>query len=182
MRKVVLYELMSLDGVADEPGEGQWFGDADHRLMENLADVIKTQDAVLLGRQTFDKWAPFWPTSTFQPFADFINNTPKFVFSSRSLDRTCSETTHVTEAPSAFVDILKRADGADIGIHGSLTLAQSLLRDHIVDEIRLVVAPSLAGEGRRLFDGSSGLQKFELVGSDRSAGCLLLHYRIRAKS
>lgn len=179
MRKVVLYELISLDGVADEPGEGQWFGDADGRLMENLAEVIKTQDAVLLGRQTFDKWAPYWPTSTMQPFADFINNTQKFVFSSSPLGKTWSETTHVTEDPGAFVERLRRADGGDIGIHGSLALAQSLLRDHLVDELRLVVAPSLAGEGRRLFDGRSGLQKFQLIDTDRSAGCLLLHYRIR---
>ena len=52
-----------------KPGEGQWFGDADRRLMENLAEVIKTQHAVLLGRRTFDKWVADWPASTMQPLS-----------------------------------------------------------------------------------------------------------------
>ena len=179
MRNVVLYEIISLDGVADEPGEGQWFGDADSRLMDNLSEVVATQDTVLLGRRTFAKWAPYWPTSTMQPFADFINTTPKLVFSSTALGGEWSATTRVTDPAAAYVAELKRIGGADIGIHGSLTLARSLLREHLVDELRLVVAPSLAGDGRRLFDGHSGLQRFELIGSDRSGGCLLLHYRKR---
>src|ERR1041384_4991604 len=82
MRSVVLYELIPLDGVADEPGEGAWFIDADERLMTNLAEIIARQDTVLLGRRTYEKWAPHWPTSTMQPFADFINTTPKILFSS----------------------------------------------------------------------------------------------------
>jgi dihydrofolate reductase len=84
MRTVVLYELMSLDGVADEPGEGEWFIDADGRLMDNLTAVIANQDTVLIGRRTYEKWAPHWPTSDMQPFADFINRTPKVLFSSQA--------------------------------------------------------------------------------------------------
>lgn len=182
MRKVVLYELTSLDGVADEPGEGQWFGDADSRLMDNLAEVVATQDTVLLGRRTFEKWVPYWPTSTMQPFADFINNTPKMVFSSTALEDEWSATTHITDPALTFVAQLKRTKGADIGIHGSLTLAQTLLREHLIDELRLVVAPSLAGDGRRLFEGHGNLQRFELTESDRSGGCLLLRYRNRASA
>jgi len=52
------------------------------RLTDFVADVIAGRDTVLLGRRTFGKWAPHWPTSTMQPFADFINTTPRFVFSS----------------------------------------------------------------------------------------------------
>src|SRR6185312_4772837 len=74
-RSVVLYELMSLDGFADDPGEGEWFGDAGEELIDFLGEVISTQDSVLLGRRTFEKWAPYWPGSTMQPFADFINTT-----------------------------------------------------------------------------------------------------------
>jgi dihydrofolate reductase len=90
-RNIVLYELMSLDGYADDPGEGEWFGDADERLVDFLGEVIATQDAVLLGRRTYEKWAPHWPTSTMQPFADFINSTQKYMFprrSRRSIGRT----------------------------------------------------------------------------------------------
>jgi dihydrofolate reductase len=179
-RKVVLYELMSLDGFADDPGEGQWFGDADERLMDFLGDVIATQDAVLLGRHTFEKWAPHWPASTMQPFADFINTTPKFVFISGDLTYDWPGTERVTEAAGPFVAAMKEDTGQDIGIHGSLSLARSLLGEQLVDEMRLVVAPSLAGGGKRLFGADGELQRFELVSSDRSGSCLLLHYRRRA--
>lgn len=181
-RKVVLYELMSLDGFADDPGEGEWFGDADERLLDFLADTIATQDTVLLGRRTFEKWAPYWPTSTMQPFADFINETPKLIFSSTDPSLEWSGTTYIGGSAAASVAELKQRAGDDIGIHGSLTLARSLLAERLVDELRLVVAPSLAGHGARLFDGETGLQRFELLDSQRSGGCLLLHYRRRSGS
>ncbi len=181
-RRVVLYELMSLDGYADDPGEGEWFGDADGQLIDFLADTIAGQDTVLLGRRTFDKWQPYWPTSTMQPFADFINRTPKLVFSSApaSSERSeWAETTFVNEPVLPFVTALKDRAGGDIGIHGSLTLARTLLAGRLVDDLRLVIAPSLAGHGQRLFATDAELQRFELLSAGRSAGCLLLHYRRR---
>ncbi|MFI5960136.1 dihydrofolate reductase family protein [Cryptosporangium sp. NPDC051539] len=179
-RNVVLYELMALDGVADEPGEGEWFGGADERLTEFLGEVISTQDAVLLGRRTFEKWAPYWPYSSLQPFADFINSTRKYVFSSsRPVLDWPGSLVHVPTPAGEFVRHLKQQAGADIGVHGSLTLARSLLADDLVDELRLVVAPSLAGRGTRLFGGATHLQRLELVSSDRTGDCLLLHYRSR---
>ncbi|MFG1608575.1 dihydrofolate reductase family protein [Actinoplanes sp. NPDC049265] len=181
MRNVVLYELISLDGVAEEPGESDWFVDADERLMGNLAQVIARQDTVLLGRRTYEKWAPHWPGSTMQPFADFINNTPKILFSSAAPRHLWSATTHVTGPAAAYVADLKRQSGGDIGIHGSLALAGSLLREHLVDEMRLVVSPGLAGGGHRLFEDIGGSQLFELVNADRSGGCLLLNYRRRTR-
>jgi len=179
MRNVVLYSLLSLDGVAEDPGEGQWFGDADQRLLAFLTQVISTQDTVLLGRGSYEFWVHHWPTSDMQPFADFINNTAKVVFTSSTPEDVWSASTFVAEPAAAYVDALKRQDGGDIGIHGSLTLAQSLLRDGLVDELRLVVSPSLAGTGRRLFDDTGDLKRFELVDVDRSGGCLLLSYRAR---
>ena len=77
---------------------------------------------------------------------------------------------------------LRVHSGRDIGIHGSLSLARGLLAEQLVDELRLVVAPSLAGRGKRLFNGDTDLQRFELVSSDRSGGCLLLHYRRRGQA
>ena len=180
MRKVVLYSLQSLDGVAEDPGEGEWFFDADERLVQNLAAVISTQDTVLLGRGTYEFWVHHWPTSDMQPFADFINQTPKVVFTSTTPDSSWSASEFVSEPAAAYVARLKQQDGGDIGIHGSLALGQSLLRDGLVDELRLVVAPSLAGSGRRLFDDTGDLQTFELVDQDRSGGCLLLGYRRRS--
>jgi dihydrofolate reductase len=179
-RKVVLYSLMSLDGVAEGPGEGTWLVDADERLMQNLAEVISTQDTVLLGRGTYEMWVHHWPTSDMQPFADFINHTRKVVFTSSNPESTWSASEVVDEPAAAYVSRLKRQDGGDIGIHGSMTLAQSLLREGLVDELRLVVAPSLAGAGRRLFQDTGALQAFVLRDVDRSGGCLLLGYGRRA--
>jgi dihydrofolate reductase len=178
-RNVVLYELMSLDGFADDPGEGDWFGGADARLVDFLGEIIARQDTVLLGRKTFDKWVPYWPTATMQPFADFINTTPKLVFSATAPEPAWANTTHVTQPAVPYVADLKQQDGRDIGIHGSLSLARTLLAAHLVDELRLVVAPSLAGTGKPLFSGTAPLplQRFELLASERSGDCLLLHYR-----
>jgi dihydrofolate reductase len=178
-RHVVLYELLSLDGFADDPGEGEWFRDADEHLLDFLGEVIARQDTVLLGRRTYDKWAPYWPTSTMQPFADFINATPKIVFSSSAPTVEWPGTTHVTSPAARVVAALKQGPGGDIGVHGSLTLARVLLAEQLVDELRLVVAPSLAGSGTALFGSDAPLQRFDLVSNELSGGCLLLHYRRR---
>ncbi|MGN7860187.1 dihydrofolate reductase family protein [Microbacterium sp. 22303] len=177
-RRVVLYELMSIDGFADDPGEGEWLRDTGTGIGDFLAETISTQDAVLLGRRTYDKWAPYWPTSTVQPFADFINGTPKYVFSSSPLEPAWSHSSHVTGSPASFVADLRNQAGGDIGIHGSLSLARELIAAELVDEMRLIVAPSLAGRGKRLFgdDPDGVLQRFELDTVDRSGGCLLLRY------
>jgi dihydrofolate reductase len=80
MRKVVVYELLSLDGIAEQPHA--FIRDFDEIMRENLGRVISTQDVVLLGRRTYDDWAGFWPTSDIEPFASFINGVQKFVMTS----------------------------------------------------------------------------------------------------
>jgi dihydrofolate reductase len=70
--------------------------------------------------------------------------------------------------------------GGDIGIHGSLSLARDLLAAGLVDDVRIVLAPSLAGNGVRLFGSGAQLQRFNLVDAERSGGCLLLHYQRHA--
>ena len=66
MRTVVLYQLLSLDGVAEEPGD--WFADDGSEMFENLRTVIEPQETVLLGRGTYDYWVDYWPTSDLEPF------------------------------------------------------------------------------------------------------------------
>lgn len=178
-RRVVLYELMSLDGFADEPGERGWLRDTGAKLGDFLAATIATQDTVLLGRRTYEKWAPYWPTSDVQPFADFINSTPKYVFTSSPQELGWSNSRAVATPAESFVADLKQIPGGDIGIHGSLSLARGLLAAGLVDDLRIVLAPSLAGEGVRLFGSGEQLQRFDLLDAERSGGCLLLHYRFR---
>jgi dihydrofolate reductase len=168
---------MSLDGFADDPGEGEWFRDSGEKLTDFLAETIATQDAVLLGRRTYEKWAPYWPTADTQPFADFINTTRKFVFTSSPLQLGWAQSTPVAEDAASFTADLKRQPGGDIGIHGSLSLAHDLLAADLVDELRIVLAPSLASTGTALFGGDGHLQRLDLVDAERSGGCLLLQYR-----
>ena len=84
MRKIVVYELLSLDGVAEAPDT--FFG-WDDALDAELAAGIATQDAVVLGRRTYNEWAEFWPSSEIEPFATFINAVTKYVATSTPLDR-----------------------------------------------------------------------------------------------
>jgi dihydrofolate reductase len=155
MRNVVAYELLSLDGVAEQPDE--FITDFDEVMRENLRRVIATQDAVLLGRRTYDDWAEFWPGSDIEPFASFINSVDKFVVTATTPGRAWANTTVVDGGLPEFVTGLKQRSGGDIGVHGSIALTQSLLEAGLVDELRLVVAPAVHMHGRKLFD--SGLSR-----------------------
>ena len=174
-RKVVLYTLLSLDGVAEEPGD--WLSDGGPEVFENLGRTIETQDDILLGRGTYDYWVDYWPTSDVEPFASFINDTPKHVFTSSEPTAEWSNTVVVRDPATDYVEALKQGSGGAIGIHGSISLAQSLLRARLIDELRLVVAPALAGKGRKLFVDNDSTA-LELVAVDRSEkGTLFLWYR-----
>jgi dihydrofolate reductase len=153
VRKVVAYELLSLDGVAEEPLE--FITDFDEIIVANLDRVITTQDTVLLGRRTYDDWAAFWPSSELEPFATFINGVQKFVVTSTPLEPQWANSAVVESDLAQFLDELKRQPGGDIGVHGSISLAQSLLKEALVDELRLVIAPAVQLQGRRLFDHAS---------------------------
>ena len=149
-RNVVAYELLSLDGVAEKPDE--FITDWDDAMLENLGRVIATQDAVVLGRRTYDLWSEFWPNSHVEPFASFINGVEKFVVTSTPPGETWANTTVVGDSIVEFVNELRQQSGGDIGVHGSIELTQSLLEQSLVDELRLVIAPVLTMKGRRLFD------------------------------
>ena len=150
MRKVVAYELLSLDGVAEQPDE--FVTEFDDAMRENLGRVIAAQDAVLIGRRTYDDWAEFWPTSDIEPFASFINGVEKFVVTSTKPENSWANTTVADSDLFEFVTDLRQLTGGDIGLHGSIKLTQSLLEQGLVDELRLVIAPALQMHGRKLFD------------------------------
>jgi dihydrofolate reductase len=174
MRKVVLYHLMSLDGIAHE--DGDWLADDGSQLIPYLGRVIESQDDVLLGRGTYDYWAGYWPKSDFEPFASFINNTRKHVVTSTALTQEWANSTPVTTTANDYVTALKQRPGRDIGLHGSITLARALLQARLVDELRLVVAPAVVGHGSRVFEGDT-LQQWKLDDLERGKnGTLFLNY------
>jgi len=176
MRRVVAYELLSLDGIAEHPGE--FVTEFDEAMRENLGRVISSQDAVLLGRRTYDDWASFWPSSDIEPFSSFINPVEKFVVTSTPLADEWLNATVVDEDLATFVGRLRQQDGGDIGVHGSISLTQALLEADLIDELRLVVAPALQVHGRKLFDEARRSRLVPARCVTSPAGYLLLDYRL----
>ncbi len=174
-RKVVAYELMSLDGVAEHPDEFFAWDDA---MDANLGEVIATQDAVILGRRSYDEWAPYWPDSDIEPFATFINGVAKHVATSRPLDHDWSNSSVIDGDLVDFVRDLKRRPGGDIGVHASISVAQALLAAGLVDELRLVIAPSVVNSGRRLFDGLAAIRLESIRAVTSPSGFLMADYRV----
>jgi len=175
MRKVVLYEFTSLDGVAESPDE--FILDFDDAMEENLARVISAQDTVILGRRMYDEWAEFWPSSDIEPFASFINSVSKYVITSTPLQREWSNTTVADGNVKELVATLKGQSGGDIGVHGSVSLGQSMLAKGLIDEVRLVIAPTVVLHGRKLFEGTAH-RRFEILRNETSpAGYLLVDLR-----
>jgi len=180
MRKIVVYELLSLDGVAEDPDA--FITEWDDVMDANLADVIASQDAVILGRRSYDEWARFWPTSTIEPFATFINGVQKHVATSSPLDPEWSTAEAIDGDLIEFARQLKDTEGGDIGVHASISVAQALLAAGLVDELRLVTAPNIAGVGKRLFDAVPAI-RLEVLASETSPwGALLTQYHVRSES
>ena len=175
MSRIVSFTLCSLDWAVDNPG--RYFPnpsadgpsppgyDQDMEALERR--LISAQMAVLLGRRMYDEWSQYWPTSSEQPFADFINNTPKYVLSSSDLGPSAwsSSCKRLTGPLETVVQTLKEDlhGTGDIGVHGSITLVQSLLAAGLIDEVQLAVAPVLDPLGRRLFDDVRERLRWELV-------------------
>lgn len=149
MRTLTSFLFISLDGVVEAPNE--WVrGDLYEDFDPLTAAMIAEQDAVLLGRKTFDEWSAFWPRSTIEPFASFINRTPKHVVSRTPLPPTWPGSTRMAGALADDVAALKQQPGRMIGVHGSIGLVQSLLTAGLIDELRFTLCPVVVGRGRRL--------------------------------
>ncbi len=176
MRKTVVYELLSVDGVAEEPD--QFLTSWDDAMEANLVAVIEAQDAVILGRRSYDEWAEFWPTSQIEPFATFINAVRKYVATSTPLERAWTNTSVISDGLVEFVRDLRRGTGGDIGVHASISVAQALLAADLVDELRLVIAPTIVGAGRRLLDGLPSIQLEAIRSVTSPTGHLLVDYRV----
>ena len=125
-RKVVAAYFLSLDGVAEAPD--QFLTAWDDETDASGARLIATQDAVVLGRRTYDEWAGFWPGSEIQPFADFINAVPKYVATSTPLEREWTNSHAIDGGLVDFVRQLKSQPGGDIGVHGSISVTRDAAR------------------------------------------------------
>jgi dihydrofolate reductase len=152
MRKIVSSLFISLDGVVESPDQwtpAYWSDD----LGEAMGRLMGSSDAMLLGRITYEEFAPAWSAREMadDPGADFMNNTPKFVVSKTLESADWTNSTVVRGDLAEEVGKLKQQPGGDITISGSGTLVRSLLADGLVDELHLFVHPVVVGHGKRLF-------------------------------
>jgi dihydrofolate reductase len=177
MRKVVSGLFISLDGVVQAPNEWQ-FDNFDEDMATLMGAFLETEDTVLLGRVTYQEWAPYWPTSTDEPYASHINNTPKYVASTTLKQVEWQNSTLITGSVADEVARLKQLPGKDIGVAGSPTLVRWLLRNDLLDELILMVHPVIAGRGKRLFEDGSDLKRLRLTDSlITRTGVAVLTYR-----
>ncbi len=191
MRKLVVVEFMSLDGVVQAPGDPQedteggfahggwqrpYFDDV---FMRQAAGGMAETDAQLFGRKTYDKMAAFWPTvGDDDPFAKHLNSVTKYVASRTITEATWEGTTVLNGDVAAQVREIKQRDGGTISVLGSAELAQTLMASDLIDEYFLAVHPILLGSGKKLFRDAEQVRKLELAdATPTTTGVLLTTYR-----
>ncbi|MEU5659187.1 dihydrofolate reductase family protein [Streptomyces sp. NPDC047737] len=185
--RLVLQEFLSLDGVCQGPGSpdedtsdgftrGGWFVPYLDEEFERLADVwLAAADAFLFGRRTYVNFARDWSKMTEHPSARILNALPKYVASHSLSEAGWDPTTILSGDVPAQVADLKLRPGRELQIHGSARLAQSLLAAGLIDELRLVIAPVVVGEGRRLFTDGGAPAALRLVSNETTPGGLTVH-------
>jgi dihydrofolate reductase len=179
MRKVVAVELVSVDGVMEKPEE--WASSCSNEEMEEEnASGMAASDALLLGRVTYEGLAAFWPNQPpGTPMVDYINSVRKYVVSG-TLEEPLEWNNSTLRKGDVAEEVaeLKQQPGKDITILGSGALVRSLLRDGLLDELRLMVHPLVLGGGKRLFEDGGDRQSLELVESKTfGTGVVSLAYR-----
>lgn len=187
--KLVLTEFLTLDGVSQGPGSpaedtsvgftrGGWLVPfIDQTFVRRTAEWLQLADGLLLGRRTYDAFARDWPqiTDPDDPFTERMNSLPKYVVTNTLTEGSWDPTTVVNTFEG--VEELKKQAGNELQIHGSARLGNALVRAGLVDLVRLVVAPTLIGAGRRLFEHPGDTAGLKLASQDATpSGLLLLEY------
>ena len=175
---IKVHEFITLDGIYEDPSWSFGFG-FDPRMGEALAAITSSCQAILLGRRTFEMFAPAWSTRTAEedPGAPFFNESPKYVVSGTLTTAEWNNSTILGPYIADSIRDLKGTIDGDIYVSGSGTLVRAMLADGLVDELHLFVYPVARGAGQRLFAESSPVTKFSLAGSEAySNGVLHLSY------
>jgi len=180
MRKVVSWLFISLDGVVEAPKEWQ-FDVMDDDMIAAITSVTEAEDAMLMGRVTYQDWVPFWPTSTDEPYASHINKIPKYVVS-RTLNDVewgkWEKPTLIKDNLAAEINKLKQQSGKNISVSGSPTLVRSLIQEELLDELKLMIHPVVVGKGKRLFTEDVDLTRMKLIDSKvTGTGVVIVTYQ-----
>jgi dihydrofolate reductase len=186
MRRIVVTEFISLDGVVEDPGgsegtkHGGWtFRFNDPEGMKYKLEETLSHDAMLLGRVTYEGFAQAWPERTDEVgFADKINSMKKYVVSSTLQDAGWTNSEVLGPDLRAEVERIKAEPGNDILVAGSVRLVQGLLALDLVDELRLMMFPIVLGSGKRLFAQSDDAITLKLASAQPlGSGTVILTYQ-----
>jgi dihydrofolate reductase len=171
MRKVVAAFFVSLDGVVEAPQNWHFpYHSEDQRAA--VAAQLESSDALLLGRLTYEEFAPVWPTSQ-DELAGHYNSVRKYVVSTTLQNAVWNNSDVIPDDPATALAVMKQRPGKDILINGSGTLVRSL-----IDEMRLMIHPVVVGRGARLFPNPADQQTFRLVDSETfTSGVVCLTYQ-----
>ncbi len=186
--RIALTEFVTLDGVSQGPGSptedtsdgftrGGWLvPHLDGLFVERASAWLDLADGLLLGRRTYEAFARDWPqiTDPNDPFTARMNGLPKYVVSNTLATASWNPTTILRGDPARTVAALKAKPGRELQVHGSARLGNALLSAGLVDTLRLVVAPTVIGAGRRLLTHPSEPIGLRLTRHDVTAGGLLL--------
>jgi dihydrofolate reductase len=193
MRKVIVNEFLSLDGVAQAPGgadedpsggfaHGGWHMQymQDEVAQRWVLGSIVEAGGFLLGRHTYEIFAAYWPNAAAeeQVIAEPLNTKPKYVASTTLSDPLEWQNSTVLEGDvAAALSALKEKDGGDIHVIGSTQLVQTLLEHDHVDELRVMIDPVMLGGGKRIFLDDGSLRPLRLVdGQIVGTGAILATY------
>jgi dihydrofolate reductase len=182
MRKIRIFEHISLDGVIEHDGDyayGAWT--APYRSPAGLAAVIEAHGTgfdLLLGRRTYDIWADYWPKAGKSPMADALNAATKYVATHRPDSLEWGPVEDLGADIMEGVRGVKSKDGPDLIVWGSSTLTSVLLGQGLVDEVVLFVYPVLLGRGKRILSDRVDARELALVSTKAtSSGVLMNTYR-----
>ncbi len=185
MRKIIVSEMVSLDGFFAGPkGEIDWHV-VDEEFNEYAISLLKKVDTILFGRITYQMFESYWPAAAKDPLtsksdreiARLINEAAKIVFS-RTLEKVgWQNVEQYKELIPEEVAQLKRQPGKDMVIYGSGTIVSALTQAGLIDEYRFFVAPVVLGSGKSLFTGLQDKLHLKLLKTKRfDSGNVLLHY------
>jgi dihydrofolate reductase len=173
MRKLILTEFTTLDGVIEAPGGEPdfkytgWSADYfDDEYLNYKMNELRGTGALLFGRRTYDEFVQAWPDRTDDiGMSDMMNSLPKYVATNSVKKLTWKNSTIISGDVPAGVRKLKEQEGRPVVIHGSGTLAQSLMQHDLIDEYHLMIHPTALGIGKRLFTSIGERKKFKLIKS-----------------
>ncbi len=184
MGKIVVSQFVTVDGVAEDPGgaenaaHGGWAFRYERGPVGDQfkLDELMAADALLLGRKTYEGFAAAWPEREGE-FADKFNGMAKYVVSSTLTDPSWTNSTVV--GLDEIAGLRDRHEG-DILVNGSMHLLSALIERDLVDELRLMVFPEVAGGGKRLFREGGTPHRLELVEAKPAGETLIVVYRPKA--